>query len=259
MTLVSQIITDAYRQSNLLAIGASPTTAQQTEALRYVNRIVKSVLGNEAGARLEPFPIGRNNVDRPFGYPWYDDTPSNDWFVPKDKRLVLNLDRSLTLYLHPKPDDGTRVGVSDVSDNLATYNLVLDGNGRTIEDANTLTLSTNGLNAEWFYRSDLGNWMRVTNLQLGDEFPFPEDFDDMFITMLAMRLNPAYSVEMDQQSAAVFTRSRAQFRARYKGTVEVESEEGLIRMPRVATDRDGWTRDNYYGDPTSAFDRGLPW
>ena len=36
MTLVSQIITEAYRESNNIAIGQTPTAAEETERWRYV-------------------------------------------------------------------------------------------------------------------------------------------------------------------------------------------------------------------------------
>ena len=62
MATVYQIIVDAYRQSNLNAVGIAPTQLQEDEGLRYLNRIVKSVFGNEAGDRLVAFPIGREGI-----------------------------------------------------------------------------------------------------------------------------------------------------------------------------------------------------
>src|SRR3546814_13330053 len=90
MTLVSQIITDSFRKSNLIAIGTTPTAAQQTEALRYLNRMVKSVFGDEVGEPLTALPIGSLNIDRPSGYPWWDTVPAGDWFVPTNTRTVFN-------------------------------------------------------------------------------------------------------------------------------------------------------------------------
>jgi hypothetical protein len=69
LTLVSEIITDAFRQSNLVAVGTTPTTEETTEALRYLNRIVKSVFGNEAGLlvgiRSRPRQVGRGGTASP--------------------------------------------------------------------------------------------------------------------------------------------------------------------------------------------------
>lgn len=259
MTLVSQIIKDAYRQSNLLAITADPTTLQQTEALRYLNRIHKSVFGNEAGEQLEPFPLGRVDINRPAGYPWYNETPPGDWYVPKNQRLMCNLAYPATVYLHPQPDDGSRFAVIDVAQTLDTCPLSVVGNGRRIEAAETLVLSTVGLDAQWFYRGDLGNWLRLTSLDLTDEYPFPEEFDDFFITLLAMRLNPSYATALAGESMQVFARAKKQFQSRYNQHIEMHSEIGLIRMPRQAADRDGFNRDGWYGDPTSLFNRGYPY
>lgn len=259
MTLVSEIITDAFRQSNLLAIGVSPTTAQQTEALRYLNRIVKSVFGNEAGDPLTAFPIGDTNINRPSGYPWWDNVPSNDWFVPKNLRLMLNLSSSVSLYLHPDPDDGSRFALVDTAQNLATYPSTIYGNGRLIEGAFTLPIDENGLDAEWFYRADLGNWLRSAPLLIDDNFPFPEEFDFFFIVQLAIALNPSYGVQMDQQTGLTYQRAKTQIRARYTQNIPVRSELGLIRPSKMAADRDQWGNSYWMYQPNAMFDKGWPW
>jgi hypothetical protein len=258
MTLVSEIITDAFRQSNLLAIGATPTATQQAEALRYVNRIVMSVLGNEAGENLEAFALGGNNIEAPSGYPWYGETPWGDWYLPMNKRIMLNLTDAATVPLYPVPCDGARFAVVDTSNNLSTYNLTVQGNGRTIEGATSLVLNTDGLVRQWFFREDLGNWMRVTDLELTDEFPFPVEFDQMFITLLAMSMNPAYGVMMDAQLANLFNRSRTQFRARYHNTIQTNAEHALLRLSGVYGNSRYYAY-NYLSDPETVFDRGYPW
>jgi len=259
MTTVTQIIYDAYRQSNLLAIGVSPTTAEQDEALRYLNRIVKSVFGNEAGDPLTAFPIGRNNINRPSGYPWWDDVPDNEWFVSKNLRVMLNVDRSINLYLHPDPDDGSRFAAIDVSDNLATYPVTVYGNGRTIEGADWIVMNTNGFNGEWFYRADLGDWVKYAPLTVSDTFPFPEEFDDFFIGMLSLRINPSHAVDMDPQTQSVLQRSRTQLRARYTQDIQTRSELALIRPAKVAADRDQWGNTYWLYQPNAMFDKGWPW
>lgn len=259
MTLTSQIITDAYRQSNLLAIGTLPTADQETEALRYLNRLVKSVFGNEAGDPLEVFPVGRNHINRPQGYPWYDTTPDNDWFVPKNTRIMLNLEEPVDLYLHPEPDDGSRFAVIDASENVSTFNATVYGNGRLIEGAFTQVLNTDGVDKEWFYRADLGNWMLYAPLTAGVDFPFPEEFDDYFITILAIRLNPQYGVMLDPQSKMIFDRSLRQLRARYSQSIQTRSELALLRMPKVSYDRDVWGNQNRFYDPDAMFNKGWPW
>ena len=259
MTTVTQIITDAYRQSNLLAITASPSTNQQAEALRFLNRILKSVFGNEVGDPLTAFPIGRDNISRPAGYPWWDTVPDNDWFVPKNSRLMFNINESLNIYLHPAPDDGSRFAAVDVQHNFASNPVTIYGNGNMIDNTNTVVLNTDGFDAEWFYRADLANWMKYAPLALEDNFPFPEEFDDFFITMLAMRINPAYGRGLDQQSQMVLTRSRGQLRARYTQEIPTRSELALIRPAKAAADRDEWGNSYWLYNPNSMFDKGWPW
>ena len=214
MTTVSQLITDAFRQSNLVAIGQSPTSAQQEEGLRYLNRLMRSVLGHEVGDPLTSFPIGDENYSRPSTYPGYSTEPDAEWFVPKNVRLVCNLSQSLSLYLHPAPDDGSRFAITDVNQSFENYPVTLNGNGHQIEGTTSIELTTNGLEAEWFYRADLADWLRCDTLTLEATFPFPEEFDDYFITMLAMRMNPSYGATLDGQSQALMSRSSKQLRAR---------------------------------------------
>lgn len=259
MTTVSQIITDAYRQSNVLPIGSTPTTDQQTEALRFINRIVKSTIGNEAGDQLEAFPIGRHDISRPAGYPWWNTVPDNNWFVPKNYRLIFNIEEPVPIYLHPDPDDGSRFGVIDVSETFATNNVTIHGNGRLIEGGDTLVLNQDGYDAEWFYRGDLGDWKKYAPLALNDEFPFPEEFDDFFITLLAIRINPAYGVQLDAQSKMIFDRSSRQLKARYNQEVPTRSELGLVRMPKVSYDRDIWGDSYWLYNPNSMWEKGWPW
>lgn len=259
MTLTNQIITDAFRQSNLLALGVEPTDAQKTEALRYLNRLVKSVFGNEAGDPLTAFPIGRNGINRPAGYPWYDITPDNEWFVPENTRLMFNLDRkNVELYLHPAPNDGARLGVKDASRNISEYPIVLSGNGNYIEGEASITLDEDGYEAEWFYRADLANWMKSSPLEEDTIFPFPEEFDDFFISMLAVRLNPSYGASLDPQSQVILDRSRSQLRARYTQEETALPELALLRPPRVSQDRDVWGTTYSFYEPSSMFNKGWP-
>jgi len=260
MTTTYQIIVDAYRQSNLIGIGVEPTQIQETEALRYLNRIVKSVFGNEAGDPLTGFPIGKNNISRPSGYPGWNSVPDNDWFVPKNTRCNLNLDQpGVNLYLHPAPDDGSRFAVADASGNLATYPVTVYGNGALIEGSASVLLSTNGLDREWVYRADKAEWVAYSPLAMFDTFPFPEEFDDFFILSLAFRLNPAYQREFDQQSLVVYNRAKSQLRARYSQNIPVRSELALIRNAKVAADRDQWGNTYWLYQPNAMFDKGLTW
>lgn len=241
MTLVSDIIRDAFRECNLIAISASPTTDEMNEGLRLLNRNVSSAYGNEASEQLDPLPLGQNNISRPNGFPWYNQSPGwADWFVPHNTRLVCNLTAPLTVYLDPNPEDGSRFAVQDMSNNFSTYPLTVIGNGHQIDNTFQTVFNVNGTNKEYFFRQDTGDWALLSPLGLSDTFPFPSDFDDFFIIGLALRLNPRYSQVADSQSLLAFKRAGTQFKARYRQHDFVWSELGLIRTSGA--------RRRYYDD-----------
>lgn len=228
MALVSEIIKDAFRESNLIPITQYPTLEEQTEALRLLNRFVRSIFGNEAGDKLQSFAVGTGNVITTTQLPVFDFTNTN--YVPLNARLMMNIAAATEVNLHPDPEDGSRVAVVDVTGNFNTFNLTLVGNGRGVDMAPTAVLNTAFLQKEWFYRADLGSWMTITNLVLNDVFPFPLEFEDLFVIGLATRLNPRNGVVMDDQTMMNFRRQRNLFRARYSQSIQQESEEGLLRM-----------------------------
>lgn len=131
-------------------------------------------------------------------------------------RLVLNLDAAATVTLHPSPYDGQRLAVLDAGQTLATNNLTLDANGRRIEGQQTLMLDTDGDTREWLYRADLGNWVKMGDLALGDDLPFPSEFDDYFSIVLAMRLSPRYGQAIAPPSTEWLQAMSNQLEARYR-------------------------------------------
>jgi len=226
MALVSEIIKDAFREANLIPITQSPTANEQDEALRLLNRFVRSVFGNEVGEKLQSYSIGDNNVisdDLPFVFDF-----TTPYYVPLNARLVANLTASTTINLNPEPEDGSRVAIVDVSGNFSVFPLTIKGNGRQIDSATSAVLSTDYINKEWFYRADIGSWMLVTDLTLEDTFPFPTEFEDMFVIGLALRLNPRNGASVDDQSMLNFRRQRNLFRSRYAQKSEQLSEIGLV-------------------------------
>lgn len=238
MTIVSEIITDAYRLNNITPIDNTLSAAQQFEALKYLNRIVKSIFGTEFGEKLQNYRIGISNITTP--------VVANDLniftqvYVPSNSRLILNLNSATSVSLDPFAQDGARFAISDASSNLASYNLSLYGNGNTIEGATSLLLNTNGLDKEWFYRADLSNWMPLSSLLISDTFPFPEEFDDFFVTLLNIRLNPAYDIQDSSISADLFKRIRKKLKARYSQKKAAPSERGIVRMTNSGRVHEGY-------------------
>ena len=56
--LISSIITDAFREANILPLGKAPTALQSTEALRLFNAIITAIYGGDAGEELGDWPLG---------------------------------------------------------------------------------------------------------------------------------------------------------------------------------------------------------
>lgn len=258
MTTVASIINSAFRETNLIPLGVSPTTAQSDEAFALLSTIVSSVLGNEAGENLVPMPLGQNDIDAPAGYPWYANELPGNTFVPTNMRIMCNLTGAGTINLHPAPHDGARMGIVDVSQNFDIYPLTVRGNGRSIEGEDEMVYSDQGTVREWVYRGDLGNWVTVIPLDEDGDMPWPSEFDDMFIIMLAVRLNPRYGQTMHPASVDTLRKTMSKFSARYKqSNTQMPVDNGLLYLTH-------WNRFWGYGDsrnigdPTSIFNSGYP-
>lgn len=256
MTLVSDIILDAYRESNLVSINATPTTAEQTEGLRLLSRLRFSVLGNEAGENLKAFSVGGNNIKSPTGFPYQPYIKDPNWYIPDNSELILNLTSALTLSLNPTPGDGAVFSIVDASSNLATYNLTILGNGNTIENSISRVFNINGYTRQWQYNMRTANWEYIAlTLALSDAWVYPQEFDDMFITMLSMKLNSRQGQPADPLTVTSFKRSLRQFRARYRQTRVVASEAGIVRLSRGMLNRQRNTLNGVY-DTAAAFNSG---
>lgn len=249
MTIVRQIVTDAYREPGIIGVEESPSAEQLTEGLRRLNALYRSLFGNELGDPLKSVNYGSQGLSNTYAK---DEDVSSDIdsiYVPVNHRLILNIGAATTLYLNPNPQDGARVAVVDNGGNVSTYNVTVNGNGRHIEDTSTVVLNTNSVNREWFYRADTGNWVKVTDLTADDVSPLPEDFDDLLVTLLAFRLNPRYGAQSSDEMIQTLKRIKKLFSARYKQITEELSEIGLYRIPST---RHYWQT----GNTTRTFNRG---
>lgn len=250
MTLISSLITDAYREGNILPLRKVPDANQVAEALRLYNQNILSIYGGEAGESLSDWPLGSFNADEP-GFtdpraPYSIQRPSIN------QRLLATNTAALTVYLTPYPQDGARMGIVDPFSRLAAFPVTLDANGRTIEGGATKVLNVNATFQEWFYRADKGDWVKLTTLADTDQNPFPDEFDIFFYIGLAMRLNPRYGREMDPQTAAVFKSVRSQFIARYLQSLPLEMDDSLS-WPFMS--RQGYDQQRAFSS-NSAFNRG---
>lgn len=206
MTLASDIITRAYRESNLIPLVAVPNANQQNEALPLLNGQFLAALGFEIGTDLADLNIGGA----------FDQSALCSQWVPANLRLVLNLSAATTLKLHPQPYEGQRLAFADAGNNIAASPLTLDANGRLIEGAKTVLLNTNGDSRQWLYRADTASWVKITALIATDAMPLPQEFDSFFVTRLAMRLNPRYGQQLSDLTVKELTTIEGKLRARYR-------------------------------------------
>jgi len=252
VTLISSILVDAFRESNILPLGQVPTANQGTEALRLLQQLFGAVYGSDAGEALSDWVLGYYGQDDP------NLSTDNQHPVdcldnpPINKRLIALNAAAMTVYLTPHPQDGSRMALIDPFGRLAVVPVTLDANGRTIEGAPTVLLNTNGTNREWFYRADLGTWMKLTELSADDEMPFPVDFDIFFSILLAMRLNPRYGRTIDAQTQAMLKSQRQDFVARYLQSRPLEVDDS-ISWPFMS--RQGYDRFRSFSS-NAAFNRG---
>ena len=170
-TQAQTIIQAAYRESNIIPAGATPTTAENTEALERLNRYIMGVYGFELGEPMQDWPVpapqrtaptSANYPQLPFPLdaqgglttaPFQADPSLLIYmFPPKNSRIVFG---SVTgkAYFPEAPDDGSRMmlvqgsGAGDGGVPGAT--LTLDGNGRTIGGANTQAYSQPVATTQW--------------------------------------------------------------------------------------------------------------
>lgn len=249
MTLISSLIADAYREANIIPLGRVPNDNQVTEALRLYNANVRSIYGGDAGEGLEDWPLGTYGREAGYTLPYTSDVVAHPAI---NLRLVANNTEAKTLYLTPHPQDGARMAIADPFGRLATYPVTLDANGRIIEGNPTLVLNTAGMFQEWFYRADLGQWVKISSLLSTDQNPFPDDFDTFFTIGLALRLNPRNGREMDPQTATVYKSERRQFVARYLQSRPLETDDSLS-WPFMSTQSYNTAREF---SSNTAFNRG---
>lgn len=252
MTLISSLITDAYRESNMLPLGRDPTPNQVTEALRLYNQVMDAIYGGQAGERLTDWPLGtfdRDNTDYEFQIPYTDERLHHP---PVNQRLIVLNTEPSTIQFTVRPQDGSRMGIADPFSRLAAFPVTLDGNGRPIEGVASLVLNVNGTFREWIYRADVAAWAKITNLLATDENPFPRKFDIMFSITLAMRLNPRYGRTLDPLTIAALKQNKREFVAQYLQSRPLEIDDS-ISWPFLS--KQGYDTQRAFSSQ-SAFNRG---
>lgn len=205
MTLNSTIITAAYRESNFTGQAADLTVTEQTEALQLLQSLVDSFFGLVIGTKAKPWwiPHQFNTSPEAGNYPAAPgDTHlrnANDIkYPPSNSRVFLRNSTVQTVYMQMKPEDGAMMQFVDAG---FTADVSINGNGMFIGDTGVAYTDTivpafgggsRSPKRTYVFRGDLASWVQTNNLEYVGECPFPEDFDDFWITALAMRLAPRF-------------------------------------------------------------------
>lgn len=232
MTTATEIIQNAYREGNILPVGTSPGVNETTEALARLNNLIVAVFGTEMGENLVDWlvPSPQRTAPTAANFPQGPQTIFDDsgslagnsnavWpYPPKNSRIIYGSVAS-TVYFPEAPDDGSRMAIvqgSGAGDSgTAGAVLTLDGNGRTIEGVNTQAYPSPVTGRSWFYRADLADWRALEPLEAADDMIFPPEFDDLWITMLAIRLAPRYGKVVAAETVAINKSMLSKFSNRY--------------------------------------------
>lgn len=221
MTAAADIITEAFREGNLIPVGTTPTSAEQAEGLSVLNRYLRSIFNWMMGGALTDWPVpliqrtGSVAADPPLlpGAQTPLIVPDRS-YPPGGQRIVWD-GSTQTVYFPESPNDGARMGLAKGSGASAIAGtLTLDGNGRTIEGSATKTF-TDTATGSWLYRADLADWVALASLTLTDALPFPDEFDDLFVTSIALRLSPRYGKTVQAGTTEAWKRTLSTFRAQY--------------------------------------------
>lgn len=217
MTLISSILTQAYRESNTIPLGKDLTDNQVTEALTLYNALLAGIYGTSEGERFQDWPLGTFDRDPNERSPDFPYLQADDILLhpPINMRLIVANLEAKTLWLTQRPQDGARMAIADPYGRLSAVPVTIEGNGRPIEGQPSLVLDEDGTFREWIYRADLAAWLKISPVIATDENPFPAQFDTMFIILLAMRINPRMGRTLDDQSVAALKQNKQDFRNRY--------------------------------------------
>lgn len=215
MTTLNDIIGRAYREQQILDIGAAPSTAQVAEALPLLQGIIlRSIVQTPQstiwiGSRPKTSKSQRQR----------DFTDLRDAFaIPQNVYIHASLTSPMTLFMPYNAGDGARLVVIDAGGSFGVNPLTLDGNRGLIDGSPTAVLSSSGQRSDFFYRRDLAEWRSVSPLTAISTVPFPEEYDDMFVIELAARLMVRYGKALDAATATFHDAMRDRFKARYART-----------------------------------------
>lgn len=209
MTLNSELIFSGYRESNFTAQSAVLTSEEETEGLALLQGLVLSMPGLLLGHKYKPWhlPWPNRTATKAGDYPARSDALVDGrdvQYPPVNSRVVLRNQSPTTLYMRQMPADGDLMQFVDAG---FLGDVTLDANGQYfgtsgVATTEVLTTAVGGGNRfptrTYMYRQDIASWVQMDTLLFAGQMPFPVEFDDFWITSLAMRLAPRFGNEPRQ-------------------------------------------------------------
>lgn len=232
--LASVAISAAFREADVTTIGTDPTDDELNEGLALLNSFITRLFGTEFGENIEDWPVPPPAGQSPISPVIPDNLVSPDlsatWYLtPRNNvRLLLKTTSAVTIKFPENPRDGAQIAAVDVGSN--STQITLSGNGRLIEGQQSLIDTPQAFNGKrWFYRADIASWQLVASIGLNDSLPLVADFDDLFITYLAIRLAPRNAQKTTEETAKVYGDLLKKARARYR------QEQDIAVLPERLT------------------------
>ena len=228
--LAQAAVERAYREAAIKRIGDVPTADEYTEGLDRLNGFLDSLFGADIGRLLtdvqvplvqrtanqpnadfhQGFPDNLSNLDQPLTA--METRSIGERVLPSNSRILWRGTSDETVFFPQYPEDGARMAVVNTG---ATATLTLNGNGRLINAANTVTLAPGFPPVTYFYRADLANWTPLAQLTLTDTLPLPAEFNRLAICGTAISLTALDEIKPTEGTMFMFNRLMKRCKERY--------------------------------------------
>lgn len=259
MTILSDIITPAYREANFKAQSQTLTAVEQSEGLALLQSLTDSLVAMVIGTRPTPWyiPSPMKTSAKAYNYPAVPgdpgiQPPQDPLYPPPNTRLFLKNTTAEVVYFQYQPEDGA---VMEYVDAGHTATVTFDGNGMffglTGLDTTYAVTSKSGQvtrNApiQWVFRGDRAAWVAIETLTADGEMPFPSMFTDYWVTALSIRLAPRFGND-PRETTILRWREMVRFIAlQYRQSEEATFRSLGVPSAQAFTERGGYS-DHAFG------------
>lgn len=260
MTTARDLIEEAYRETNHVGLGSLPDPLEMTEGLRLLQNLFLTMHGLVLGHKYRPWyvPFPTRTAPKGGDFPALFDksfTDSRDVrYPPVASRVIVRSRASETLFMPQMPSDGALVQIVDAG---FEGTVTLSGNGAffgasDIQQEVVIPPRVSGGSRvptrTYMYRADLAAWVRLDDLQLDVDTPYPDEFDEFWTTSLAFRLTPRHG----QEPRSVTIARNREMTLFIRGWYRLENQETLVSDTRFNTTQSYQNGDNYGSFETGA-------